>query len=350
LHGATFIDISASHVFLWSQNFKEDCLKNEKIAIVGMGPIGSILAVYLVRGGFDVTAVDILRDHLEKMRTDGLLIEGKESLSARITKTFWSIQDLCKQNKKFDFVFLCVKTPVIKQVIGDLPSVLEDTAAVISFQNGLDMETDIAEVVGSSKTLRGVVNYAGNMNGPGMVSMTFFNPPNYLGAAVQGDTTAQAKARRLAAILTETGLSAEFTEDIHRHVWAKVIRNSMLMPISALTGMNMAQIMESPIGEHMVRQLLKECVQVAAKQGYVFDQQFCDDSIAYVRKGGSHVPSMLSDVRAGRVTEIEFLNHRIAEYANSHGIEVPYNRIIADLLRCIDQLHKANRQDQKTLK
>ena len=311
---------------------------NPRIGMVGVGPVGSILAAYYTQKGYPVVAIDIFKEHLDRIRDQGLVIEGATDLTVRVEKTYYSVEDAAAAGEKFDGVFVCVKATAIKHVAPGLPALLNDDGVGISWQNGLDTEAGLLEVLGPERTLRGAVNYAGNLMGIGTVRMTFFNPPNYLGAAVRGNAKAEDMAGRVAKSLSSVDLATEFTDDIHHYVWEKAIRNAALMPVSALTGMDMAQVMDSPRSLFLVEQLLTESMAVSAKVGYSFDQKFYDDTLEYYRKAGHHMPSMRGDVEDGRRTETEFLNHRIAEVGEQHGVPAPYNRALANALLCIDEL------------
>ena len=48
----------------------------DKILIWGAGAIGGILGAYWARAGYPVTMVDIVEEHAEACRTQGLRIEG----------------------------------------------------------------------------------------------------------------------------------------------------------------------------------------------------------------------------------------------------------------------------------
>ena len=62
-------------------------MKKPTIGIIGMGPIGSILAAHLAKNGEDVVAEDILEKVLSKIREDGLKISGITKLTTKIKKT-----------------------------------------------------------------------------------------------------------------------------------------------------------------------------------------------------------------------------------------------------------------------
>ena len=53
-------------------------------------------------------------------------------------------------------------------------------AAVVCAMNGIDVEEMISDVIGESRTLRMVINFAGNLKAPNCTNVTFFNPPNYI--------------------------------------------------------------------------------------------------------------------------------------------------------------------------
>jgi 2-dehydropantoate 2-reductase len=115
------------------------------------------------------------------------------------------------------------------------------------------------------------------------------------------------------------------------------------MPISALTGMDMAQVMESPTSLRLLELLLKEQIAVAASAGYAFDEKYYTDTLAYYRNAGHHMPSMYDDIIHHRQTEVAFLNHRVAEIGEQKDVPVPYNRAMADLILCIDEIRSARK-------
>jgi 2-dehydropantoate 2-reductase len=315
----------------------------QRIGVVGIGPVGGILSVQLIRAGRHVTAIDIYAEHLDRACSEGLEIEGAEPVSAQVVHACRTLEQAAAEGLAFDLIYVCVKATAVRHVAPALSAVLAKGGCAISFQNGLDTEQGVLAALGAERTLRGVVNYAGNLIGPGRIRQTFFNPPNYLGAAVPGTAPAEARAREVAALMSDCGLATEFSDNIQHHVWEKAIRNAALMPVSALTGQNMAQVMASPESLALVERLLAEEIEIARAVGFAFDQAFYDSTLEYYRRAGTHMPSMRGDVLAGLQTEIEFLNHKIAEYGERHGVACPYNRALANLVLCIDQVAAANR-------
>lgn len=317
-------------------------MSTQDVAIIGAGPVGGILAANLVRAGFEVTVIDVFREHLDAIREKGLTIEGKESFTVPLTSLFVTIEEAAKAGKRFDVVFICVKATVNDCLTPTLPLIVKRDGVAVSLQNGLDTEKSLASQLGADRTLRAVCNYAGNMVAPSVIKLTFFNPPNYIGRVDSNDEKMVGVARKVAALMTASGLDCQYTEELQRHVWEKVIRNAALMPISALTGMDILQVVESKWGLRLVEELLREAIAVANKIGIEFNSSYFEDSINYYMRAGHHMPSMWGDVQDKRITEIEYLNHKIAEYGEKHGVDVQYNRSLANLVLCIDELALAS--------
>lgn len=319
-------------------------MSKAKIGVVGIGPVGGVLSAYLIDEGMDVTVIDLYEEHLHKVCTEGLVLEGENPLTIVFPSSCLSIPEACEKGLRFDIVFVCVKATAMRFVAPQVPSILAEGGVAISFQNGLDTEKRILDSLGPERTLRGVVNYAGNLLGPGRIRKTFFHPPNYLGAAVPGTAAAEAKAKEVAQLMSKSVLRTEYSDNIQRHVWEKAIRNAGLMPISALTGQNMAQVMNSERSLHLVEQLLKEEINIARAVGFEFGDDFYEETLEYYRGAGAHMPSMRGDVVDGRQTEIEYLNHKIAEYGEKHGVACPYNRSLSNLVLCMDEVAIENRK------
>ncbi|MCP4678457.1 MAG: hypothetical protein GY854_23685, partial [Deltaproteobacteria bacterium] len=208
-------------------------MNKKKIAIVGMGPIGSVLSAYLIRSGHDVTVIDVFREHIKRIRGHGLVIDGASSLTTQVECAYLGVPDAALAGAMFDVVYVCVKATAIKNFAHVLPKILNDDGIAISFQNGMDTEADIIEALGADRTLRGVVNYAGVFTSVGKIHMTFFNPPNYIGTVVPGNAATEDRAKEIAGMMTEAELTCEYSDNIKWHVWEKVIRNAAMMPISA---------------------------------------------------------------------------------------------------------------------
>lgn len=293
------------------------------VSVVGVGPIGGILSAHLAQSGVDVVVVDIIEPLIEKIKSDGICITGPAS-----DKTYGEFKTRVKDAStsfkvldKTDIVFVCTKTTVLDAVVDSLKPVWEKGRVLVSFENGIDPEEKLAEVAGRGKTLRVVVNYAGNAVEFGVYKMNWFTPPNYIGALTEDG---RGDAIKVAEMLNRAKLTTEVVDDIKKHAYEKTALNATLCPICALTGQTMGEAMADEDSRKLVVEILKEARAVGEACGWSFEHTL-DDWLGYLQKGGPHKPSMAVDLDAGLRTEIMFMNGKITEYGRKYGIPTPYN-------------------------
>ncbi|MHA2217507.1 MAG: ketopantoate reductase family protein [Candidatus Hodarchaeales archaeon] len=293
-----------------------------KVAIVGVGPSGGILGAFLSQKGIEVTLVDIWKDHIEAIQRSGLKIVGVSDLTisfdADHLKT--SVKDL--RGTDVDIVFIATKTPYLKRVVDDLKDVIPNDSLIVSHQNGLHTENVILDVFGEERTFRDVINYAGNIVEPGKIDMTFFNPPNFVGAI---SPSMKDTANAIAELMNSSEFGTISVEDIQPAVWKKVILNSALAPVCAITGQTMKEAMDFIDTHHLASELIREGIAVTEAIGISFGSDFHEICLGYLSKGGHHKPSMLIDIENRNPTEIDFLNGRIVELGKKNNVPVPFN-------------------------
>jgi len=301
-----------------------------RFGIVGVGPVGSIMAAHLAKAGHNVTLVDILRAHMDEIKTNGLSITGFKEMNVPFSRAnlCYGIDEM--SGKDVDVVFISVKASVLPQILPILKQVAKPGMTFISLQNGLDNEDLIADVFGKENTLRIVVNYAGNLIDNGKVRMSFFNAPNYIGMI---DPAAEKKARTLAEVITAADLETAFTSDIRKYEWEKIILNAALSPVCALTRRTMKQMMVFEDTRGLAEAVLREGIEVAEANGIYFESGFLEHCMVYLDKAGHHRTSMHVDIEKKNPTEIGFINDKIVKYGKVKGIPTPYNSTIVSLIR-----------------
>jgi len=303
-----------------------------KIAIIGAGPVGGILGAYLARSGHYVVLCDILKDHLDAIKEDGLTIYGVAEMTVRCENLAYGIPEL-SQFPEIDTFVICTKASILPRIIPQIAETARPGARFICNQNGLDNEEYVARTFGPDHVLRMVPNYAGSVTGNAEIWMSFFNRPNYLGAMTP---RGEPFARQMAALMTAAGFDTEFTTDIKKYQWVKTLQNASNNPICALTRKRMQEVMDIAPTESLVEDLLREGIDVAKATGVALDEGFFEKSIRHLKTVGYHKPSMLQDVERGAMTEIDWLNGKIVEHAHARGIRAPNHAAIVRLVKGLE--------------
>ena len=305
-------------------------MNKPKFGIIGVGPVGSIMAAHLAKAGHNVTLVDVLKAHMDEIKRNGLTVTGFKDISVHFSEKniCYGIDEL--NEKDIDHIFISVKASILPQILPMLKQVAKPNMTFISLQNGLDNEDLIADVFGKENTLRIVVNYAGNLIDNGKVRMSFFNAPNYIGMI---DPAAKKKAKYLADIITKADLETAFTPEIKKYEWEKIILNAALSPVCALTRRTMKQMMEFNDTRELAKAILREGIEVAAANGIHFKPDFLKFCMSYLDKAGHHRTSMHVDIEKKNPTEIDFINDKIVKYGKAKDIPTPINSTIVSLIK-----------------
>lgn len=305
--------------------------KPKKFAVVGAGPVGCIVAAFLARNGNEVTLCDVIPDLLKPALDPGIVIDGAETVQQKVTRTVASVDDLAAYRP--DVVIITVKANALPLIASALQGFAREDMYVVSWQNGIDTELELAKTLGKKTVMRAVVNYGCGLVKPGHVHMPFHHPPHFI---QELDPQSAAAAVAIAGAFTAGGLATEHTDRIVNMVWRKSIMNASMNPVCAVTGLTMYQAMNDPIVFQIVEALVKECVQVARANEITVGWDYYPGAMDYMGNAGDHKPSMLMDIENGRRTEIDFINGKFVEYGLRAGVPTPFNTTLRSLVKGLE--------------
>ncbi|GAB7025382.1 ketopantoate reductase family protein [Geotalea toluenoxydans] len=303
----------------------------KRFAVIGAGPVGAIVAAFLAKGGYEVTLCDVVPSLLEPALNPGIILEGVDSLQARVAKVTTSVDDIV--NDPPDVIFVTVKATAIPLIASALENFVAEGRYVVSWQNGIDTELDLAKHLGRQSVMRAVVNYGCVPLSPAHVRIAFHHRPHFL---QELDPQSRDAAIGICNALTDCGLTTHHTDRITDMVWRKSVMNSCMNAICAVTGKTMIEIIIDPILFNLVDSLIKEGVAVARANEFVLGSDFYPYCINYIKNAGNHKPSMLQDIEAGRRTEVDYINGKIVEYGAQAGMATPYNTMIRGLVKALE--------------
>jgi len=314
-----------------------------RIGIIGAGPVGSILAAHVARAGREVILVEAA-DRREQIRQHGLAIGGIVDVPAQRPMLLASAQELA--GLRLQALFICTKAWSLPTLLPVLQAALDPDATVVSFQNGIGPEEELAAVFGRGRVCRGVVNFAGGIvDGGPHVEMVWFTPPNYLGPLEGGARAAE----ELAALLTEAGLATDVlsAHEVKKKSFWKAILNAGLSALCASTGITMRQAMTMPHTRRLAELLVREGLAVAAAEGYDYGETAVAECLRYLDRGGDHMPSMWVDLQRGLPTEIEYINGKIVQIGRTiHGVAVDINAVFTSMIVTQEIKSGVRRPDQ----
>ncbi len=301
-----------------------------KVGIIGLGPVGMMLAVHLKEAGCDVMICDHDRLKLSLIKNEGIKLENKINKQQKFEFIYNTSAELLAQNPHY--VFVAIKTYQVPALLKEIPE--DNTSIFISAQNGIDIEKLYAEKLGEHRTARMVINFAGNISAGNLVKVSFFNPPNYIAML---DDSEKIYAEEIAALLNSVQLTTEAVNafNITRYTWEKTILNASLSALCGIGRFTMAEAMAFPDTIELIEQIIAEAVDVAEAEKIRFPDDFIRNCLRYLKKGGNHFPSLAGDLMNNRMTEIDYMNGKIVEYGRKHYVRTSLNLSMVNMVKAM---------------
>jgi 2-dehydropantoate 2-reductase len=306
-------------------------MESHKIAVVGIGAIGSVLAAALLSKHPDTILVGHRPETGEMLRQRGIQVDGVMNYRVPVQNYVHTIHALKAEGPLI--LFICSKTFHLETILKELQGIVAPGTKIISTHNGLGTEDLIAGQFGARAAFRMSMNYGASLKRPGEVAVTFFNRPNHIGCLSEDNRTL---ASKIAGLLTDCGLDTVQVDDIKLFVWKKMIMKCTMASICAVTDRPIRECLELKPLREIADACFEEALSVAKAEGYDLGQDYLKQALGYLDKVGQHKDSMCYDIENHTRTEIDFLGGKIVAYGRKHGIKTPYYISMTNLVRAME--------------
>lgn len=297
----------------------------KRVCIIGCGSIGSLYAAHLARVA-EVWAFVRRADHATALNEQGLRVSGTHEFHVRVRAT--SDPSALPQ---FDFGIVACKATQTREAVTPVADLFKN-GAILSSQNGLGSEELIAEIA-HTYVLRGTTFMSGTRVTDTHVRYEL-DTATWMGP-FEPTKTPFALVQETAALINSSGLKAVALEDARPAQWSKLIFNSSVNAVAALTELPHSfhfseETRFSDLG-HLLHALIDEGKRVAEGLGI----KLYEDPWEMNKIGAQtdHPPSMLYDIRHKLKTEVDFLGGGIAREAQRAGIPAPLHTALYRLIK-----------------
>ncbi len=306
--------------------------KIKKVGVVGIGPVGMIIATLLKDAGCEVAISDIDKNKLDLIEKEGAKLEGGFNKEVKFDHVYNTVEEL--ETLDLDLIILALKANYLGGVVEKVASFKNSNFPVVCAMNGIDTENIASDIIGESRTLRMVINFAGNLFAPNITKVTFVTPPTYLASI---DDAITETAEHLAEWFKKADLEVKVINsfDLLGKIWEKTILNAALSPLCGVGKLTMAEAMNDPDTVELIEQIINEGVEVAEKEKIRFPDTFVRSCMKYLKKGGDHFPSLAGDLINNRPTEIDYFNGKIVEYGKKHYVRTSLNLAFTNMVKAM---------------
>ncbi|MDI6758944.1 MAG: 2-dehydropantoate 2-reductase [Candidatus Omnitrophota bacterium] len=300
-----------------------------KIVIVGPGAMGCLFAAFLSLSKEEIWLLDKTKDRAELINQQGIIIEGiSENWQAKVKAS----ADKIKIGKA-DLIIICVKSFDTKEALENAKTLLKENTTILTLQNGLGNVEILGELAGQERVIAGSTNEGATLLAAGRIRHAG------RGQTIIGrmDGKIPVEMRFLREIFNKVGLEARISRDIKSLLWSKLIINTGINALSAITRLKNGKLIEFEWTRRILREVVTEAVKIAKRKRI---KLIYDDPLAKVEAvseaTAGNISSMLQDVLRKKRTEIDFINGAIVRLGQELGIPVPNNSLLVDLVKTIE--------------
>ena len=299
-----------------------------KIAVIGAGAMGSIYASFLAQNKNEVLAIDLWEEHLNVIRENGLRVSG---FSGDKTVKNIKVSNDINDAKGYELFIIATKASGVGAVASKLSKIASKSSIILTIQNGLGAGERIASFMPTDNILLGVAQgFGAAMVGPGHAHHN--NMSMIRIGEMNGGMTSRLET--LVKTWCDAGFNAKAFDDIEQLIWEKFVCNVAWSGSCSIFRKTIGQVMES---EEMFN-IAKGCAIEAKKMGDIKKVNFTfDETVSYITEFGKKLlnskPSMLQDVEANRLSEIDAINGMVVTLGNQYDIETPYNTAVSSIIK-----------------
>jgi 2-dehydropantoate 2-reductase len=304
-----------------------------KIAVVGCGAVGSYYGARLSMAGNDVHF--LLRSDYEVVKKNGVNVTTADG--------DFTARPHCARDPKeigvVDLVVIGLKTTANSQFKELLTPLVGDSTAILTLQNGLGNETQLAALFGKEKVLGGLCFVCINRIAPGKIQHIAH------GTIVMGeyDRPALPRTHTIAEAIQTSGVPCKVTDNLEQAHWEKLVWNVPFngLGVAGAAGYNAVIsgkadrnkslgpcltsdiLLADPRWETLVHDLMMETIRAAQALGLPVKDSAAQKQIDRTREMGAYRASTLIDFERGQDLELDALFFEPLRQAKKAGVNTP---------------------------
>jgi len=308
-----------------------------KIAMAGAGAMGSRFGYMLSEAGKDVILIDQWAKNVQAIREHGLQVNHDGAVST-IQIPIYFPDELVACGIEADLIILFVKSLQLDEMLRAIQPIIKPRTNVLCLLNGIGHEEIMARYVAKENAFLGNTMWTAGLEGPGQVKLLGSGSVALQNLGEGSKNT----ALQIAALLSEAGLNANYSDHVMFEIYKKACANGSTNALCTLLDANLSTFGNTSCAEDIVRAFINEYADVAEAEGVVLDREAITAFVksAFDPKGiGRHYPSMYQDLILNkRLTEVDCINGIIVEKGKRYGIEAPYCAFITQLIHCKEEI------------
>jgi 2-dehydropantoate 2-reductase len=300
-----------------------------QITVVGAGAVGGFFGARLAQAHPHVSFL-LRPSTAEVIKRNGLTIRstslGTFTVHPRVTSD-------PKELSFPDLIILGVKAYDLDEACRQIEPVVGDETTILTLQNGVTSEDEIIQRFGRERVLGGVAFIYSKILEPGVIEH-YTRGTVMVGELMGNDTP---RLQHLVDLFQKAGVPCQVSEDIRKTKWDKMCWNCVFNPLTVLINDRVSEALDRPEMKSVISTIVSEVSAVAMAHRLPLDDDIADKVIRWSQEIRDIHTSMYDDWKAGRPTEIDYLNGYIAKKGKEFGIPTPLNEALTAIVKVITE-------------
>jgi 2-dehydropantoate 2-reductase len=301
-----------------------------KIAIVGAGAMGSMMGGLLRESGADVHLYSVNFEHVQRMRLNGLVIEGLGGERTIQINATTKIDEIGIA----DLIVIFVKSYDTRVAADAARRIAGSHTSVLTLQNGIGNVEILDQHFGTEQVLAGTTDAAATITSPGRVKHTA-EGKIYIGT-LTGEISL--RVNEIVAMFRSAGFNTNSTDNAMGMIWTKLILNLAINPLGTILRVVCRGLIDNNYTRGLMKEIINEALSIVEKKEIkLIYTDMIQAAYDLAEKNADSKNSMLQDFLRGKRTEIDFITGAIVREAEQLGIDVPVNRTLLSLVKALPQ-------------
>ena len=265
-------------------------------------------------------------ERYQRLKAEGVLVNDRH----------YAIPVLSPQDEgaAADLVIVALKHQHLATALPDLDNRVGDKTIFLSIMNGLDSEPIIASVYGEDKVLYATAvgidaQRDGNVVRYSKGGTIFFGEPD--------NTILTQRVKDIQAIFDQAGIAHQTPADMMLIMWWKFMINVGINQASVVLSAPYGIFQTSQHAQLIMETAMREVIRIAEAAGVNLVEEDIQEWYTFLNTlDPEGKTSMLQDVEAGRMTEVDIFGGKVIEFGKEYGLPTPVNDILFNAIKVIE--------------
>ncbi|WP_090979846.1 ketopantoate reductase family protein [Paenibacillus sp. CF384] len=304
--------------------------------IVGAGALGLLYGARLADAGMEVVLLTRSEEQAKMLREEGIRLTKRDGGHCQVRVQASTIDSYVPDAlRQEDWIWLTVKQVHLSDhLLRQLGAMTARGCSVLALQNGIG-HLDLLRKVCPKEQLNAAITTEGAMrideysvHHTGSGTITFGSWP-------KNEEKASKPQKMLLKSLFGAGIEGKLSNEMENVVYRKLLINAVINPLTGIFAVKNGELPSEPSRLRWMKALHEESEHILTLAGMTKDADSWEQLLRICEATAGNQSSMLRDVQAGRITEIDWINGGIVSLAGTMQVSAPMNEAVLTLIKTL---------------